>query len=461
MDLATIVGLVMIVVFVITISKRWLSPFVALIVCPLVAAVVFCLISGTDVMEVFDWIYDGVFFHKAMDGDTITKVTAGTTRSALMILFACTYFTLMMQVGLFDPLIIAIIKLVKGDPLKVLVAATCVAAGVSLDGDGASTVLITTGAFMPLFKQFGLKGSYLAVLICLPTAVFNMSPWGGPLARVLSALDLDVTEVFPKLLPGMAVVLVYSIGVAYYLGLKERKRLGFDPKDTEAVSDESINNMIALVKDQDAELKRPKLIWFNLIVTLIIMVVLIMGLVNSALLFMIGIALCLVVNYGFDFNFQKQRLAEILEEGMPACAMIVASGFLMGVLNYSGIGDALANFLASLVPAGMENLLPLFTAILGIPGLIFLSSDGYYFGILPVLAGLASNYGIAASTMGVAAMIPLATYYATPLIAWIFILVDRCEVPFPEHQKNILKWGIPAFAIYCIVFVITGAMPLF
>lgn len=450
----------MIVVFVITISKRWLSPFAALIICPLVAAVALCLITGTDVLEVFDWIYDGVFFREVMDGDTIAKVTAGTTRSALMILFACTYFTLMMKVGLFDPLIIFIIKLVKGDPLKVLVAATCVAAGVSLDGDGASTVLITTGAFMPLFKQFGLKGSYLAVLICLPTAVFNMSPWGGPLARVLSALDLDVTEVFPKLIPGMAVVLIYSIGVAFYLGKKERARLGFDPNDTEAVSEESINSMIQLVKDNEAEYKRPKMIWYNLIVTIIIMVVLIMGLVNSALLFMIGIALALVVNYGFDFHFQKERLEDALSEGMGPCAMIVASGFLMGVLNGSGMGDSLAAFLASLVPEGQENLLPLFTAILGIPGLIFLSSDGYYFGILPVLASLASSYGISASTMGVAAMIPLATYYATPLIAWIFILTDRCEVSFPEHQKNILKWGLPAFVIYCIVFVLTGAMPL-
>lgn len=88
----------------------------------------------------------------------------------------------MMQTGLFDPLVIAIIKLVKGDPLKIMVAATLVAAGVSLDGDGTSTVLITTAAFMPLFRQFKIKGAYLALLIALPTSVFNMSPWGGPLA---------------------------------------------------------------------------------------------------------------------------------------------------------------------------------------------------------------------------------------------------------------------------------------
>lgn len=456
MQLETIIGLIMIAVFVVAISKRWLSPFAALAVCPLAAAVVYCLISGQSPLHVFDWIYEGVFYTVKEDG----KVSAGTMRSALMILFACTYFTLMMQAGLFDPLVIGIIKLVKGDPLKIIVAATLVAAGVSLDGDGTSTVLITTAAFMPLFKQFKIKSSYLAILIALPTSVFNMSPWGGPLARVLSALDLDVTEVFPKLLPGMTMVMIYAIGLAYVIGRRERARLGFDPRNSKSISGGEIDQMIEIVRSNNAELKRPKMIWYNLIATIIIMYMLITGKANSALLFMTGLAFALIVNYGFNFKEQKERLSAALEDGMPACAMIVASGFLMGVLNGSGMGDSIAQFLGGLVPAGQERLLPLFTAILGIPGLIFLSSDGYYFGILPVLASLASSYGISMTTMGVAAMVPLSTYYATPLIAWIFILCERCEVEFADYQKSILKVGLPAFAIYILTFVITGAIPL-
>lgn len=147
---------------------------------------------------------------------------------------------------------------------------------------------------------------------------------------------------------------------------------------------------------------------------------LITGVANSAVLFMAGLAFALVANYGFNFKEQKDRLAAALEDGM----------------------------------------LPLLTAVLGIPGLIFLSSDGYYFGILPVLANLASLYGISMTAMGVAAMVPLATYYATPLIAWIFILCDRCEVEFADYQKSILKVEIPAFVLYIITFYITGAIPM-
>lgn len=457
MVLETVIGFAMIAVFVVGISKRWLSPYVGLAVVPMLAAVTYCLLSGTSVLDVFDWIYNGVFYSVSDAG----KVSAGTVRSAMMILFACTYFTLMMQVGLFDPLVIAMIKLVKGDPLKIMIAATLVAAGVSLDGDGTSTVLITTAAFIPLFKQFKMRLPYLAILIALPTSVFNMSPWGGPLARVLSALNLDVTQIFPLLLPGMAAVMAYAVFVAYMLGKKERKRLGFDPAETKEISAEEMDQMIDVVRENDKELKRPKLLLFNFLLSVAIMVMLIMGLGNSALLFAGGLAIALLANYGFDFHAQKDRLAAALEDGMPAAAMIVASGFLMGVLTSSGMGDGMASFLASLVPAGQEHLLPLIVAVLGIPGMIFLSSDGYYFGILPVLASLASSYGISMTAMGVGAMIPLATYYATPLIAWIYILIARCEVEFADYQKMILKVGVPAFLIYCVVFVLTGAIPLF
>src|SRR5699024_973362 len=130
-----------------------------------------------------------------------------------------------------------------------------VAAAVSLDGDGTSTVLITTAAFMPLYKQFGIKGAYLALLIALPTSVFNMTPWGGPLARCLSGLNLDVSQLFTKLLPGMAVVMVYDVFLAYMIGRKERARLGYSPKNASSIPQEKIEAMVQAVKDNNAELK--------------------------------------------------------------------------------------------------------------------------------------------------------------------------------------------------------------
>ena len=79
------------------------------------------------------------------------------------------------------------------------------------------------------------------------------------MARCLSGLNLDVSQLFPKLLPGMAVVMVYDVFLAYMIGRKERARLGYSPKNASSIPQEKIEAMVQAVKDNNAELKRPKL----------------------------------------------------------------------------------------------------------------------------------------------------------------------------------------------------------
>ena len=62
MSLEVAIGLVLIVAFVVTIFKRWFSPYAALVFVPLVCGLVYCAMSGQSLLTVFDWIYDGVFY---------------------------------------------------------------------------------------------------------------------------------------------------------------------------------------------------------------------------------------------------------------------------------------------------------------------------------------------------------------------------------------------------------------
>ena len=72
---------------------------------------------------------------------------ARLTPTAIALVFAVLYFGLMIDAGLFDPLVLRVVKSVGGDPLRVAVGTAIVALVVSLDGDGATTVLVTVGAF--------------------------------------------------------------------------------------------------------------------------------------------------------------------------------------------------------------------------------------------------------------------------------------------------------------------------
>ena len=81
-----------------------------------------------------------------------------------MVLFACTYFTLMMQVGLFDPLVIAMIKLVKGDNEIAVEYTEGSGASVSVQfGSSAGGIDINSGTFV--FSDFAWEEVETVVIV--------------------------------------------------------------------------------------------------------------------------------------------------------------------------------------------------------------------------------------------------------------------------------------------------------
>ncbi|MGV7507498.1 SLC13 family permease, partial [Mycobacterium kansasii] len=63
----------------------------------------------------------------------------------------------MLDAGLFDPITARMIKIAKGDPMKVLMATAIVAMAVSLNGDGTTTTLICCSAFIPIYKKLNMN----------------------------------------------------------------------------------------------------------------------------------------------------------------------------------------------------------------------------------------------------------------------------------------------------------------
>lgn len=199
-------GYAMVITFMVLIMSKKMTAFTALITVP----VVFGLLGGFG-LELGEFALTGV---------------KSVSSTAAMLLFAILFFGIMISAGVFDPLVNATLKIVKGDPLKVLVGTAILAAIVSLDGDGSTTTMICCSALIPVYKKLDIKMMYLAAIIIMQNSIMNLIPWGGPTARVMAVLNLDGGAIFRPLIPGMILAVIYVIFVAYYLGLKERKRLG-------------------------------------------------------------------------------------------------------------------------------------------------------------------------------------------------------------------------------------------
>lgn len=460
-------GYAMIIVFMVLLLRKKISPFVGLIMISLIFGIIVCLVFDKSVLDAFTWVKEGIYY-KVVNG----KVTKGTMGTATLLLFAILFFSIMLDVGLFEPMCVGLIKMTKGDPLRICLATALISAVVSLDGDGTTTVLIVTASVLALFKKLKMNKLYLALLIAVPNSILNYVPWSGPMARAMPVLNIGAREFFLPLIPGILVALVYAGYMAWHLGMKERKRLGYHTSNLKAnagnaevaataaaENDQIIHDIVHELKESNKELKRPKLFVFNLILTLGVMGLLIMDVMDGGVAFLVATALALMVNYK-DPGTQAKRLVANGAEALGPVSLVFGAGVIMGVLNGSGMSGAIAHHIVTLVPPTMGKYVPLLLALISLPGLIFLPNDAFYFGILPVIAPIAYSYGATPVQVGVASLIGQATRFCSPLVAFLYVLVERTEVNFGDYQKEFFKWALPMFFIHLFMAIITGVIPI-
>ncbi|MDT3722126.1 citrate:proton symporter [Pseudomonas oryzihabitans] len=450
----TFLGYALIIAFLFLVIRQKLSPFTGLIVVSLAAGALACVASGVPFESLVTWIRQGLFYSTSQSG----KVALGTVNPTVMILFAILYFSLMMNVGLFDPLCTYLIRKANGDPLKIILVTAFTSSVVTLDGDGTTTILIITSAFLPLYKQMGLKLSNLAMLIILPCGLGNCLPWGGPLARAAAVLNVEVNTLFVAILPILGVSFVYVFCMAYLMGRKERERLGYIPGERAIVTPQQIEEMVTVIQESDREFKRPRLFLFNLALTVLMLVTLLAGWANGAIVFMVGTALALAVNY--SATEQRERITANGGDAIAVASIILAAGCFLGIFNGSGMAAAVATSIAGLIPESMGSHTALAFAFLGAIACYALPVDAYYFGILPVVAPIAYQFGITPTEIGVASFMGQALRYASPTVAWLFLLMNRTEMSFGEYQKEFFKWSLPMFGLFIVTAIVTGELPI-
>lgn len=451
----TFLALAMIVVFIVLLSKKKLPVFAALTLVPLLFGVIAALATGHSLLDLFKWIQEGIFFKlNAKTG----KVSWGVISPAITILFSILYFDIMLGVGLFDPVAEFFIKKAKGDPMKVLLSTVMVASVVSLNGDTTTTIIICLAAFLNLYKQLNLKLSYLAIVIVAPIGIWNQLPWGGPTIAAATALGVEVSQLFRTLLPGLLAAQVVVILVAAYLGKKERQRLNFNPKSDQKISQENLQQMLSAIRDNEPELKRPKLYWFNLLLTLVSLALLIKGDIHGSVIFMLGSAIALIVNYR-SVTECNDRLEALSSDVLPTAIVTLGAGVFSGVLTGSGMANSLANSIASIIPTALGSHMAPIYAVIAAPAICFLPQDAFYFGIASVIKGVMVQFGITPMQAAVASMVGQAFRLASPVIPALYMLCGETKQNFVDFQKEYTKYFWVVIVTYLVVYGLIGVLP--
>lgn len=339
-------GYSLIIVFMALIMTKITTPFVGLAFLPIVWAVVGQLLGL--------WRFD--------IGEAAFEGLMTTARTGIMLFFAIYMFSFMIDAGLFDPLSNFMLRFAKGDPLKVMLATVALSTAVSLNGDGTTTMIIVCTAFVPIYKHLNMKMLDLAVLTMTSHSIVNLLPWGGPTARAIAVMGVSESDVMRGLVPMMIAALIYMFVVAYFMGRGERKRLGVVD-----LSHSDLDKMTEITDPEVQVIRRPKNVWMNAIITFGAVGLLIWGIVPSAIIFLIGSVITLLVNYP-NVADQKKRIDGNAAEANSVVMTVFAAGAFMGILKASGMSDAIAHSLIGVIPESWGNFYGLIIAFISVPG---------------------------------------------------------------------------------------------
>lgn len=410
-----------------------MSVMTALVITP----IIFGLIAGFNPKELGEFAITGI------------KQVAPT---GILLMFAVLYFATMLDAGLFDPVIATIIKSVKGDPLKVIIGTAILTMIVHLDGDGTATFMIVLSAFLPIYKQLKINRLILSSIVALSVGPMHLVPWSGTSARAISTLKSDAVHIFNPNIPAIIGGIIWVLFVAYIFGKKERKRLG--------IIDFQYNHKENLTTEQ-RDLRRPKLLIFNAVLTVSLIIALMKGWVPAAVLFVVASMIALLINYPKLTDQQKVMKAHGTNIFMVS-SMIFAAGIFSGILTGSKMIEEMANALVALIPSTHANLLPTLTAITSLPASMLFTPDAYYFGVVPILSQTATQFGIDQLEIGRAALLGQMTvgFPISPLTASTFLLVGLAEVDLGEHQRHTFTWAWGTTIVMTIVAILTGSIHL-
>ena len=432
--MVAVVGFAMIICIVALLLKGKMSPIVVLTVIPAVAA----LILGHGPVEIADFIKEGV---------------KTTTNNGILFIFSVIYFGVMSDTGMFDVIVNFLVKKAGNNVIAVTVATAIIATIAHLDGTTATTVLITIPALFPVYKAMKIDAKILLCLTGACMGVMNLLPWGGPVARAATVLSMDANDLWHILIPIQIVGLIFNIVVAVLLGMLAIKQGAGAGKGEKVEQDQK-------TKDEEIALRRPKLLIFNLALTIALIAVLSAGLVTSYVAFMIALSLALAVNYP-NLKTQDKLVKKHAPAALIISATLFSAGAMVGIFDGTGMLTEMANAIMSIIPGFLGQFIHIIFGILALPLGLCIGTDAYFYGIMPLVMQVGETYGVAslstALTMVIGKNLAL---MVSPLVPATYLAIGLTDVELKDHMKFSIPiyWGISI--VMLVIGVILGIVPL-
>lgn len=432
MSFQAVVGFVMVLALVFCLIKKKLLPPVAFILFPVIAA----LICGYSIAEIGDFAKTGI---------------SGMVSTVSLFVFSISFFSLMSDAGIFDAVVNKLTKLAGTNVTAIMIATAAIAVVGHLDGSGATTYIITTTAMFPIFKRMGLDKRALMLITSLAIGVMNLVPWGGPTMRAATVLEMNPSDLWHPLIPVQVVMLVLLFTVAFLQGRIAKRKGRLEASEEETQEAEQNSGL-----DKSSRIR----LVFNYLLTIAVIAVLVMDLLPSAFVFMLGLAVGLIINIP-DLKKQNAKLKEYGTAAMSMVVTLFAAGVFTGVLKNTGILDSMAQTIVAIIPSALGPYTHFIIAFLAVPLIMCLGTDAFYYGLLPVVIGVCTNFGVEAEVVARTLLIAENVGVTiSPLTPAVFLGLGSLDLDLGDHIKYSIPWVWAVSILSVIAAVIIGVIPV-
>lgn len=394
--------------------------------------------------------------------DYIMKGVMQTAPNAVLFTFSIIFFSVMTDAGVFQPLVNWLTRIAGNNVVAIVVVTGIIATVAHLDGSSVPSVLITVGAMLPVYKQFGLRPTVLLCMLAAGMGVTNFTPWAGPLARVAAVSGLDVNALYHQLIPTQAFGLVCVIVLGLYLGIREKRRLALGLPIPESIAEP---DKAPAGGDRHGASGPASRLLFSINVILVVgaTLLLLVTHIQAYIIFMCAFAAAMIFNYP-SLKQQEGVMKKYAYSAYMISGTVMAAGAFVGILG--GGGDAsilteMADVVLHVMPDSLGAHLHIIMGVLG--GLIgfVIGPDAFFYGIYPLVAKVGTNYGLTWEQMGLTMVVGKnITMMLSPVFATTYLAIGLTGVELKDH----IRFSFLPVVVFSIVMVfsliVTNTVPL-
>ncbi|OTA26933.1 citrate transporter [Alloscardovia macacae] len=448
--LLALLGFATMIVITVLLLKKKISILLAFTTIPLAAGILAMLIQHAE------WFTSlpGITTAANTYGKWVAAGIDKTWSITLMMFFSLPYFLLMSDTGMFDDIVKAVMRRVPVTAPIICALTVLVACIVELDGSITSVFLITVPLMLPLYEKFRVRKELLPFLISIAILIMCNTPWNPKILRATSLLPKGAGNsmtLFLKILPVQAFMLVALLAYAVIYGvLSQRSKLTAGSAASTQTTHVSREELLAQFKD--TELTRHNMFWFNMALTMVLFVCMIVfDKLPQYYIFATGLTIALAVNYK-DLSAQTKLLKKYGQSLWPVAPAVLLSGVVVGVMQESGMLTEMVNAMVMIVPSAIGPYFYLIIALLSTPLMLLFTNDTWFYALIPLVSAFSAKYGVDQTVVIATLFMNFGSMISVIAQPQLYIATDLTGISIDKH----IKFTLPRMWIFNVLVVVVG-----